>query len=225
MIIVFDVNETLLDLSALDPAFQSAFGDAGVRRVWFARVLQSAFVATIAGPYADFGAIAGDALDVVARLRGTDLSATDKKEILQGILSLPAHPDVTEGLGMLRDAGLRLATLTNSTRRAVTAQLTNAGLTEFFEHTITVDDVRAFKPDVRVYRHAEGVLGAGPDDLMLVAAHDWDIAGAVAAGWSGAYVARPGMGAGALTPAPAVTGADLVEVARGILAGRAAASS
>lgn len=215
--IVFDVNETLLDLSALDPLFERAFGDAIVRRLWFARVLQSAFVSTIAGPYSDFGAIADDALDVVARLRGTELGTDDRSAILKALLSLPAHSDVAEGLGMLKGAGMRLVTLTNSTQKAVQAQLGSAGLLDYFDKAITVDDVRTFKPDARVYRHAEEVLGVGPGELMLVAAHDWDIAGAIAAGWSGAYVARPGMGVGALTPSPQITGADLVDVAGKIL--------
>jgi 2-haloacid dehalogenase len=82
---VFDVNETLLDLGALDPHFERAFGDAAVRRAWFSQLLQSAFLATITGAYSDFGTIGGAALEMVAERQGVDLSDEDKQKILGGI--------------------------------------------------------------------------------------------------------------------------------------------
>jgi 2-haloacid dehalogenase len=72
-IIVFDVNETLLDIGALEPHFGRAFGDALVLREWFSTVLLYSEVATLAGPYSDFGAIGGAALDMTAASRGTSL--------------------------------------------------------------------------------------------------------------------------------------------------------
>lgn len=112
---IFDVNETLLNLHALDPHFQRAFGDAGIRQLWFAQFIQSALVATVTNAYADFGTIGGAALDMVAARRGVRLSAEDRTQILGGIRSLPPHPEVSTSLARLRDAGLRLAALTNST--------------------------------------------------------------------------------------------------------------
>jgi hypothetical protein len=63
---VFDVNETLLDLTALDKPFARAFGEAGVRQFWFAQLIQSALVATVTDAYADFGTLGGAALDMMA---------------------------------------------------------------------------------------------------------------------------------------------------------------
>ena len=68
--IVFDVNETLLDLTALDPLFERAFGRSGLRREWFAQLLQSAFVSIITDSYADFGTIGRAALHMVAQRNG-----------------------------------------------------------------------------------------------------------------------------------------------------------
>ena len=78
---VFDVNETLLDLRALDPLFERAFGDAGVRRSWFQQVLQSAFLATITGAYSDFGAIGAAALEMTAEREGVRLSEEDRRKL------------------------------------------------------------------------------------------------------------------------------------------------
>src|ERR687893_2512368 len=107
---VFDVNETLLDLGALDPHFERVFGDAGVRRLWFLQLLQSALVATVTDTYSDFGTIGGAALEMVAERQGVDLSEEDRQKILGGMRELPPHPEVSESLDRLGDAGLRLAT-------------------------------------------------------------------------------------------------------------------
>ena len=78
-IIVFDVNETLLDVGALEPHFARAFGDPRVLREWFSTVLLYSEVASLAGPYSDFGTIGGAALDMTAASRGTSLSSTDRR--------------------------------------------------------------------------------------------------------------------------------------------------
>ena len=127
---VFDVNETLLDLGALDPHFERVFGDAGVRRAWFLQLLQSALVATVTDTYSDFGEVGGAALEMVAEREGVDLSDEDKQKILGGMRELPPHPEVAESLDRLRAAGLRLATLTNSTQQVAEAQMGRASCRE-----------------------------------------------------------------------------------------------
>jgi hypothetical protein len=67
---VFDVNETLLDLAAMDPHFQQIFGDAAVRRSWFTQMIQSALVATVTGANRQFGAHAMAALEMTAEQTG-----------------------------------------------------------------------------------------------------------------------------------------------------------
>jgi len=90
-VIVCDVNETLLDVGALEPDFKEVLGDARVLQDWFATVLLYSEVATLAGPYADFASIAGAALDMTASARGATLSSGNRTRILQGMLKLPAH--------------------------------------------------------------------------------------------------------------------------------------
>jgi len=96
-LVVFDVNETLLDLSALDQEFEGIFGNRDVRGDWFAQVLQNSLVATIKGNYDDFGKIASAALDMTAQRYNIEFHEKDRKAILGGIRRLPAHPDVTIG--------------------------------------------------------------------------------------------------------------------------------
>ena len=214
---VFDVNETLLDLSALDPHFERAFGDAAVRGAWFSQLLQSAFVATITDSYSDFGTIGSAALEMVAERQGVDLSEEDRQKILGGMRELPPHPEVAESLDRLRDAGLRLATLTNSTQQVAEAQMNSSGLREYFEQILSADAVGRLKPAPEPYRMAAQALGVEVKGVRLVAAHAWDVAGALRAGCAAAFVARPGMVLDPLVEHPDVVGADLREVADRIL--------
>jgi len=217
-VLVFDVNETLLDLAALDPAFGRIFGDAVARREWFTQVLQSALTATVTDAYSDFGAIGMAALEMTAARRGTVLTDIDRQAIREGMQRLPAHPEVREGLERLRDAGLRLATLTNSTAAVGEAQLANAGLRDLFEQALSADTVRRLKPASAPYRLAAERLGVPVGEGRLVAAHAWDIAGARRVGCATAFVARPGQVLDPLAPPPEIVGADLCEVAERILA-------
>lgn len=214
---VFDVNETLLDVAALEPHFAKAFGDSRVLREWFSMVLLYSEVATLAGPYADFGAIGGAALDMTAAARGVSLSAEDRNRILTGMLTLPAHPDVRDGLQQLRKAGFRMVTLTNSSAKAVARQLEHAGLTEFFERSFSVDSIRRFKPAAEAYRYAASELGVPVGSLRLVAAHAWDIVGALQAGCLAAFVSRPGKVLYPLGPQPDIVGPDIRVVSNHIV--------
>jgi 2-haloacid dehalogenase len=218
---LFDVNETLLDLGALDPHFERAFGDASVRRSWFLQVLQSALVATVTGAYSDFGAVGGAALDMTAERLGVRLSEEDRQSIVGGIRELPPHPEVPAALDLLRDAGLRLAALTNNTAEVAEAQLANAGLSDWFEKILSADTVRRLKPAPEPYRAAAEALGVETSQVRLVAAHAWDVAGAMRAGCAAAFVARPGMVLDPLAEPPDVVGTDLSAVAASIIAAEA----
>ncbi len=212
-IIVFDVNETLLDVGALAPHFERLFGNAGVTQEWFSNVVLYSQVTTIAGPYAEFGMIARAALDMTAAAHGVSLASTDRDAVLRGLLSLPAHADVREGLQRLRQAGFRLVTLTNSAPAAVEQQLKNAGIGEYFERSFSVDAVRKFKPAAEVYRLVAAELHVEPSQLRLVAAHAWDVLGAMRAGCAAAFVARPGKALYPLADKPDIVGSNLRDVA------------
>ncbi|RPJ18349.1 MAG: haloacid dehalogenase type II [Chloroflexi bacterium] len=216
-LIVFDVNETLLDLSALDQEFEGVFGNSSSRGDWFAQVLQNSLVATITGKYDDFGTIAGAALDMTAQRHKVELLQETRNAILRGIRSLPAHPDVKTGLNRLKDAGFRLFTLTNSPPQVVQAQLKNSGLFEYFERSLSVDAIKRFKPDTEVYKMTATELGVPIEQVRLVAAHDWDVAGALIAGCAAAFVARAGKVLNPLMPVPDIVGKDLIAVAEKII--------
>jgi 2-haloacid dehalogenase len=217
--IVFDVNETLLDLAALDAPFAEVFGDASVWALWFAQVLQTAMTSNSIGRYNNVGIVGAAALEMVAKRRGVELSDDDRASILGTMRKLPAHPEVPEALQRLKSAGYRLATLTNSPHAAVDAQLAYAGIADMFEMSLSVDAASKFKPHRAAYDMAARHLEVSPPDLMLVAAHNWDTSGAITAGWQAAFVARPGMVLGPLDATPKIVGVDMTDVVAQILGG------
>lgn len=215
---VFDVNETLLDLKALDPHFERIFGDAAVRQEWFGQMIQSALVSTVTGAYSDFGSIGGAALQMTAERHSIELSEEDRQSILTTVPQLPPHPEVREALDRLRDAGLRLVTLTNSTQQVADNQMENSGLGEYFEQMLSADTVQRLKPAPEPYHLAAEKLGVEIGEIRLVAAHAWDTAGASRVGCATAFVRRPGKVPDPLVATPDVIGDDLLEVADGIIA-------
>ena len=217
-VIVLGLLGTLLDLREMDPHFERFFGDAAVRKEWFMQTLQLAMAATLSNAYEDFGVQADTGLEMTARHHKVSLLGEEKNLILGTLRKLRPYPDVAASLQRLRDAGLRLATLTNSTMQEAEAQLTHTGLRDYFEQVISADEVRLFKPTPAVYHQAASRLRVEPRQVRLVAAHDWDVTGALRAGCAAAFVARPGQVVNPFGPQPDVTGADLGEVAERLLA-------
>ena len=217
-VIVFDVNETLLDLRALKPQFERVFGDGEVLYQWFGQVLQSALLTAVTGPYADFGKVGRSALEMVAAREGVALTDADARAILGGMRTLPPHTDALPAIQRLKHAGFRLAALTNSPLALAEAQLTNSGIAPHLDRILSVDAVHRLKPAAEVYRHAADSLGVAPVEVRLVAAHSWDVAGAMRAGCKAAFVARPGMVLDPLFEPPDIVGPDLGAVAERIIA-------
>ncbi len=217
-VIVFDLMGTLLDFQALDRYFERFFGEAAVRKEWFVQTLQLAMAALLTNAYEDFGVQADTGLEMTARHYKVSLLGEEKNLILNTLRKLRPYSEVPQSLQRLRDAGLRLAILTNSTLPAAQTQLTNAGLQDHFEQVISTDEIHCFKPSPEVYHLAAKQLKVEPGQLRLVSAHDWDVTGALRAGCAAAFVARPGQVMNPFGPQPDVRGAELGEVAEKILA-------
>lgn len=217
-VIVFDVNETLLDMSPLKKKINSLLGSNKGFRIWFGMLLQYSLVDNCTHNYHDFSAIAGATLDMSAKALKTEVDEKEKKEALQIMKELSAYDDVPRGLQQLKENGFRLATLTNSPATTLSAQLQHANLAEYFEVTLSVDIIKKYKPALQTYQWAAEQLKVNVSDIMLVAAHGWDIAGALQAGLQTAFIERKGQSLYTLTAQPNFTGKDLTELAGNIIA-------
>jgi 2-haloacid dehalogenase len=214
--VVFDINETVLDLGALDPLFARWFGDPSARRVWFAQSIHYALTLAAMREYRSFGAIGLAALESIAEQREISLPADAAQTLRQALLQLPAHPDVTPALELLRSAGFTTVALSNNSLAALHEQLRNAEIAHLFDDIISVEETGALKPAPEVYRLGVERLQLPPGVIWMVAAHGWDIAGASRAGLRGAFVARPGQTTDPFAP-PEIIGDNLVAIAAAII--------
>ena len=190
-VLVFDVNETLLDIETLTPLFTRIFADQNVMREWFAQLVLYSQTMTLSGLYTPFGEIGVGALQMMADIKQVTLTESDINEFKEKMSNLPAHSDAAPALERLRDAGFRLVTLTNSASSASPTPLEKAGLSQFFEQHFSVETVSKFKPAPQTYQMVADTLDVKTSDLCLVACHLWDTIGAQAAGCRGAFVTRP----------------------------------
>lgn len=218
-ILVFDVNETLLDITTLEPLFERVFAAPAVLREWFAQLILYSQSMTLSGLYTPFGALAVGALQMLANIHGKALDEHDITELQQRLGSMPAHAEVAAGLERLRDAGFRLVTLTNSASGSSPSALERSGLGGYFERSFSVAAVEKFKPAPDTYQHVARELAVETSDLCLVACHLWDTLGAQAAGCKAAFITRPGnaMLPAAGVPVPDIVAAEFADLAEQII--------
>jgi 2-haloacid dehalogenase len=213
-VIIFDVNETLLDLETMRTSIGEALdGQEELTTLWFSTMLHYSLVTTVTGDYQDFGKIGVAALMMVAQNNNIDITEEQAVTAIKTpLLSLPAHPDVKAGLKALKDQGYKLVSLTNSSNKGVETQFKNAGLTDYFDERMSIEDIKIYKPDLRAYAWALKQLNIKPEEALMVAAHGWDVAGAKAAGLQTAFVARPGKALYPLAQKPDYVVKDLSEL-------------
>jgi 2-haloacid dehalogenase len=131
-LIVFDVNETVLDLETMEPTFQRIFGDKGAMRLWFANLILYSAALTVAGQYVPFTDIGAAVMKMLAGTRGIRIGDADKKELTEKFSTMPPHREVPAALRKLRGAGFRLFTLTDNLLEVQTRQLTHGGIVDLF---------------------------------------------------------------------------------------------
>ncbi len=214
-VIVFDVNETLSDLSPLAARFVELGVSASAASLWFSTVLRDGFALTVTGETAPFAAVGRESLRVLLSEaphvnRGLEDAAD---HVMDGFGQLELHADVAPAVRALHDAGFRLVTLSNGAVSVAERLVESAGLRDRFERLLSVEDAGAWKPDRRPYEYAASMCGVGPEDLLMVAVHPWDVHGAGRAGCRTAWVNRSEAAYPEVFDAPTYTVATMEELA------------
>jgi len=212
--IVFDCNETLLNLEAMTPIFKRLFADKSAMRLWFQALITYSEALTITDHYEPFTDIGGSVLQMMADARGVHITADDRKELTDTFATMAPHPEVPGALKKLKAAGFRLYTLTDNTAAISGRQLENGKILEYFDRRFSVDDEsHRHKPAPQAYEAVARALQVPTTRLWLVACHTWDTMGASAAGWDTALIRRIGNDVLDVAAQPQIVGADLNDVA------------
>ncbi len=214
-VVAFNVIETLMSLEPLRGKLTEIGQPPHLLEAWYTRTLRDGMALSATGDFAAFTDVAE------ASLRGlTNYSISDEQlaQVMAGFNDLPAFPDALPAITTLTDAGVRVACLTNGTAYLTSSFVNRSGLGALVDRVISVGEVYRWKPAVVVYLYAAEVMGVPPDQMALVAAHDWDCHGAKRAGLTTGFVTRKTGGFGAPFAPPDVVGEDLTEVAAKLLA-------
>lgn len=190
-LLIFDVNETLSDMAPMGQRFEDVGAPVHLAKIWFAGLLRDCFALTAVGVNESFASLAAEALRVVLDGQPLGCGIEDAVgHVMHGFASLPVHADVPEGIRVLGDTGIRLATLSNGSASVAEALFDRAGIRGHFEALLSVEDAGLWKPAAGAYAYALERCGVDPMDAMLVAVHPWDIDGAARAGLATAWVNR-----------------------------------
>jgi 2-haloacid dehalogenase len=214
-VVIFDVNETLSDLTPLRARFEEVGAPGELLATWFAATLRDGIALAASGSYADFREVGR------ANLLQLLPAPEAAERVLEGFASLPVHPDVPEGLLLLEATGVRIATLTNGTTQIARGLLERAGLEALVERYLDVSVVRRWKPAPEPYLYACSELDVAPAEAVLIAVHPWDVHGAKRAGLCGGWLNRAGLPWPEVFERPDASAGDLPELASSITATRA----
>ncbi len=213
-VIVFDVNETLSDMAPMTRRFAEIGVPEPLAQVWFASLLRDGFALAATGGKEKLTRLADGALRAVLARASLNRSADDAADhVLAGFADLSVHPDVPDGVRILRQHGLRLVTLSNGSAEVAGRLLAKAGIRSEFEHLLSVDDADAWKPARAAYAHAARACSADIEQMLLVAVHPWDIHGAHQAGMHTGWITRQQAPYPDYFSAPDLQAADLVTLA------------
>lgn len=188
-VIVFDVNETLSDLTPLRATFAKFGAPDGTADTWFAETLRDGFALTVTGTKPSFTDLAMDVARGLLAPHVHDAGAA-AEEVVHDFRNLSVHDDVVEGIDDLHTMHVRLVTLSNGTASVADDLLARAGIRDRFERLLSVDDAPRWKPAADAYRYAAEVCGVPIEDCLLAAAHPWDLHGAGRSGMRTAWVNR-----------------------------------
>lgn len=212
-LILFDVNETLSDMSPLAGRFEDVGLPGRLAQTWFAGLLRDGFALTITGTRPSFRQVGAEHLRVLAHEFGLDRELEDAVDhVMESFMSLEVHPDVPQGIRRLRALGIRLVTLSNGSPVVAERLLAGAGVRELVEAVMSVDEGSAWKPAPAAYLEALERCEVAPERAMLVAIHPWDVHGARAAGLGGAWINRGGGRYPAYLTPPSVTAGSLTRL-------------
>jgi len=216
-LIVFDVNETLLDLETMTPTFERVFGDRSAMRLWFMQLIIYSQALTLADIYVPFTDIGAAVLAMLGEARGIKIGEAERRELTDRFATMPPHAEVPGALRRLKSEGFRLFTLTNNTAAISRRQLAHAELLDVFEQCFSVDESHRYKPAPEAYAVVTRALKVSAAMIYMVACHTWDTVGAVSASWNAAFIKRAGNDVIDVLPEPLITGRDPNEVADRLL--------
>ncbi|MBG0800631.1 haloacid dehalogenase type II [Methylocystis sp. H4A] len=185
----------IFDPRPIDALAEALFPGNGTRLVelWRNRQFEYSWLRTASGHYVDFMKVSEEALVFAGNALRLQLSGETRDQLLHAYLTLGVWPDARPTLQGLRSAGVRLALLSNLTPDMLKGSITTSGLEGVFEHVLSTDRAKTYKPSPDAYRLGVDAFGLAENQILFVAFAGWDAAGAKAFGYPTFWVNRLGL--------------------------------
>lgn len=190
--LLFDAYGTLFDVFSVTALCEELFPGQGsaLAQLWRAKQLQYSLLRSLMGRHRDFWLLTEDGLVYASKSLKVDLTADRRKRLMDAYLSLAAFPDVRPGLQALKAQGVRLGILSNGEPKMLEAAAVSAGIRDLLDQSISVEEVRIFKPSPRVYNLGPERMGVSLMELGFVSSNSWDVNGAASAGLTTFWIQR-----------------------------------
>ena len=208
-VIVFDVYDTLLNMSEIERTINQITESKRGYVIWFELFMQYCFANNFLDHFHNFISIAGVTLEMTGRKLGRAISEAEADKVIELLKHLPLHEGVPSCLSELNDLDFTIIALTNAPEKIVCDRMERTGLISYFEHVLSAETVKKYKPERKVYEWAAQKLGVDIHDMLMVTTHAWDIAGAQNAGMKTAFLKRNNQLLYPLVPAPDIISNDL----------------
>ncbi len=198
---LFDAYGTLFDVHSVAEAGRAVTDDPqALTALWRQKQLEYTWLRSLMERYVDFWAVTQTALSFALRRLGLRPSPAQADALMDAYLSLATFPEVKAALAALAPAPLGI--LSNGSPRMLDAAIASAGLDGAFQHVISVDAVRVYKPSPRVYELGPRAFGLPAGEILFVSSNAWDIAGAGTFGYRTCWCNRLGVAMDELEVAP-----------------------
>lgn len=150
-LILFDVYETLLDMSEVRRRVNDLMDSRSGYTLWFELCMQYCFVDNCTIQFNPFDSIARATMYMAGEYFHRKINEHDITDVLEVMKHLPLHEGVQGGLSALHDKGYRIAALTNSPGNIVLERMNRTGLISYFEKVLSAEHVQKYKPCIEVY--------------------------------------------------------------------------
>ncbi len=189
---VFDAYGTLLDVHSAVSRNSASVGEVAdaLSSLWRQRQLEYTWTRSLMNQYADFWEVTREALEYALESFHLDGHDSLKESLMNSYLELAAYPDVADTLQRIRSLGMTTAVLSNGTPHMLREALQANHLSANFDACLSVDELKLYKPDPRVYQLACDRLGVSPQQVCFISANTWDLAGAAAFGFNTVWINR-----------------------------------
>ncbi len=201
---IFDPRPIFGLVKKLYPSVGSQFAS-----LWRTKIFGYTWLRVSGAQYRDFWGCIEDALIYTARDLKVELTDTNKTRLMNAFLQIKAWPDVKNALQQMKDRGIKLGFLSNMTEKMLHAGIRNSGLEGYFDHVISTDRAKTFKPDKRAYQLGVDAFALPKENIAFTAFAGWDAAGAKWFGYPTVWVNRLNFSAEELGGQPDRTGRDL----------------